>query len=99
MKLSIIIPVYNEGKTILKVIGRIEKIRLKNIHKITETITASRTSQINPSDFDLSYLGSIEANTTILEKENKEQIYSLVDHKSSIDSRDYNFLFSNSFLS
>lgn len=33
MKLSIIIPAYNEGKTILKVINRVKNVKLKNIKK------------------------------------------------------------------
>ena len=33
MILSVIIPAYNEEKTILKVIGKVKKVELKNIKK------------------------------------------------------------------
>lgn len=49
MKLSIIIPVYNEEKNILKVINKVKKVRLKNITKdivIVDDFSADGTRKI-----------------------------------------------------
>lgn len=72
-------------------------VRLKQIHNITATITTLRATQIKSSDFDLSYLGSVDVNSSIYEEENSQQVYYLVDPKSTIENKNYFFLFSNKF--
>lgn len=72
-------------------------VRLNSLHNITDKIVESRSGQQKSSDFDLSYLGSIDVNSSIYREKDGKQVYSLLDMESSMDNNNYYFLFSNDF--
>jgi len=72
-------------------------VRLNRLHNITNTITDLRASQQRDSDFDMTYLGSIDVDSSIYRESDGQQIYSLADPESSMDNKQYFFLFSNNY--
>ena len=72
-------------------------VRINRLHNITDKIVELRSGQQKSSDFDLSYLGSIDVNSSIYRENDGKQVYSLLDMESSMDKNNYYFLFSNNF--
>lgn len=72
-------------------------VRMKRLYNITKTITERREMHLAAKDIDMTYLGSIDVNTTVYDEGNSQDIYSLKDHKSRIGSKDFFFLACNKY--
>ena len=68
-------------------------VRIRRIHEISDDIAERKI--LNPEYIDLTFLGDVDVNTTVMTYDDGVQVFVIEDPKSELEAHQYKFMFAS----